>query len=122
MNWHAVEAPKDTRCSLSVFTTGSLHLLSESHWEDLALLKFPVSRLRQMHQPRRKEIAGVHLESKIMEGLLAMIEQQPLEAGSHVDEKDPWLAFPELYQEVFDTVSGQTLPPELVAVARKEEM
>eukprot|EP00971_Amphidinium_carterae_P350398 6491521-Amphidinium_carterae.2 len=57
-----------------------------------------------------------------MEGLLAMMEQQPLQAGSHVDEKDPWLAFPELYQEVFDTVSGQTLLPDLLAVARKEEM
>eukprot|EP00971_Amphidinium_carterae_P048960 964751-Amphidinium_carterae.1 len=43
-------------------------------------------------------------------------------AGDHVDEPEPWLAWPELHTEVYDNITGRELPAELVAEARREEM
>eukprot|EP00971_Amphidinium_carterae_P302197 6004112-Amphidinium_carterae.1 len=122
MCWHAVEPPQDLRYSLSVFTAGNLHQLSERDWNDLEALAFPVTRLRQMHHPKKKALAATHLENQLMEGILAVVDHRPLEAGSHVDEPDPWLAYPDLYEAIYDNISGQALPPELVAAARREEM
>eukprot|EP00971_Amphidinium_carterae_P021839 430994-Amphidinium_carterae.1 len=64
------------------------------------------------------------MEWRIARCVLAALgtNEDSMEAGSHVDEPDPWLAHPELYQDVHDNISGKQLPAELVAEARKQEM
>ena len=45
-----------------------------------------------------------------------------MEAGPHVDEADPWDAYPEYYQNIFDSTSGKQLDPHRVADSRSQEM
>eukprot|EP00971_Amphidinium_carterae_P325488 6455761-Amphidinium_carterae.1 len=121
--WHAVETPSvGTRWSLSVFTPQSIQRLEARHWDDLESLGFPVKRLRRLHNdPSLREL---RMEWKLARVVLAAIgvDETSMEAGPHMDEADPWLAHPELYQDIHDNISGKPLPGELVAVARRQEM
>eukprot|EP00971_Amphidinium_carterae_P121853 2413087-Amphidinium_carterae.1 len=79
---------------------------------------FPVRRLRSMCLTPR--VSALRAEQAV---LMAIVEDKnKLSAGDHVDEEDPWLAWPELYTQVYDNITGQILPAELVSEARREEM
>eukprot|EP00971_Amphidinium_carterae_P125542 2487110-Amphidinium_carterae.1 len=117
--WHAVEAPrKGVRWSLSVYSAGSLHLLSTEHWSMLLEHGFPVRRLRSMYLTPR--VSALRAEQAVL--MANVDDKNKLSAGDHVDEEDPWLGWPELYTQVYDNITGQILLAELVSEARREEM
>eukprot|EP00971_Amphidinium_carterae_P194209 3853846-Amphidinium_carterae.4 len=118
--WHAVEASQGgLRYSVSLFTAGNLHLLTETHWSQLEELQFPVSRLKIMCMSKR--VSALMAELMIVETMSERMTRGFLEAGEHVDEEDPWVANAEDYQGIVDTSSGKELDAQLVAEARKEE-
>eukprot|EP00971_Amphidinium_carterae_P000222 4733-Amphidinium_carterae.2 len=122
--WHCVDAPKKgIRWSVSMYSAGSLHLLQAGHWNTLVELGFPLRRTRSMYITQ--QVSSLQEEKAI---LMAIVDDKsnkeksaPL-AGDYVDEPDPWLAWPELYTEVYDNITGRELPAELVVEACREEM
>eukprot|EP00971_Amphidinium_carterae_P054065 1064457-Amphidinium_carterae.2 len=101
--WHAVEASQGgLRYSVSLFTAGNLHLLTEVHWKQLVELQFPVGQLRTMCTSKR--VSALMAELMIVETMSERMTRGFLEAG------------------IVDTSSGKELDAQLVAEARKEEL
>eukprot|EP00971_Amphidinium_carterae_P185386 3680817-Amphidinium_carterae.1 len=112
--WHAAEGPQTgDRWSVSVFTPQSIQRLSRQNWDDLGHLGFPVQRLRRLHDT--PGLRSLRVEWRLASCALAAVSkgEQPLEAGPHVDEADPWLTDPEMYQGIHDNISGRELPAEM---------
>eukprot|EP00971_Amphidinium_carterae_P180882 3588138-Amphidinium_carterae.1 len=102
-----------------VYTARSLHRLCHDDWVTLLTCGFPVRRLHSMHTTVK--VSRLQAERAILMAI-AGEGHEKLTAGEHVDEEDPWLAWPELYKDVYDNITGQPLPADLVAPARREEM
>eukprot|EP00971_Amphidinium_carterae_P017139 338261-Amphidinium_carterae.4 len=107
-----VEGEHD-RCSIALYVPRRLSCLKSRHWRQLQKEGFDVVTLRKLVQCESQ-----HDSQKVPVHAMSV----EVDAGQHVDENCTWDAYPEYYDEVYDTTTGAKLDPTLVAAGRKEEM